>query len=109
MQEGMLPVLEWTFLQPGQRIVVAQGSLAACGKSHWTDTHTAPQGAGCVLGELQPLESPDQSRIILKDCSTQGSVLELGKAEEAAAVTLERAQPLRGDALEALVELGMKD
>lgn len=53
MQEGMCPVLEWTFLQPGQRIVVAQTLSAARGKGHCRDSHTASQGSGCVLEELQ--------------------------------------------------------
>lgn len=40
---------------------------------------------------------------------TEGSVLELGKAQEEAAAALERPRPLWSNGLEALQELGMKE
>lgn len=85
----MLPVLERTLLQPGQRIVRAQGLPAACGKSLWRDTHTASWMWMYPGGAAAPGEPGSEQDYPEGLQHTEGSVLELGKAQEEAAAALE--------------------
>lgn len=79
MQEGTLPVLEWTFLQPVQRIIMAR-SPAARGRSHWRDTHAASQGRDVSRASAAPGEPISEQLWSEGLQHTQGSVLEQGKA-----------------------------